>query len=45
MDGFGTLKAANGDVYSGNWKASEKNGFGTYRWADGRVYEGKFKAG
>jgi len=51
--GEGTLKYANGDVYSGNWVAGKKHGMGTYvfnttkykfigNWIGGKMAEGRW---
>ena len=45
MEGRGTARYADGDVYKGEWKAGKEEGRGTYRYADGDVYEGAWKAG
>ena len=44
-EGWGTTRAANGEVYEGAWKADKREGKGTLRFADGAVYEGWWKAG
>jgi hypothetical protein len=35
----------NGDTYSGQFAAGERNGYGTYRWANGSQYTGYYKNG
>ena len=32
----------NGDVYEGQWQASQKHGRGCYCWKNGVVFEGEF---
>ena len=43
-EGYGTIRAADGTVYEGEWKGGLQEGRGTYRYAYGDVYEGEFKA-
>jgi len=45
MEGRGTYRYANGNVYEGEYKADQKEGRGTFRFASGNVYEGEWKAG
>ena len=35
VEGRGTMRYADGDVYEGEWKADKKEGRGTYRFANG----------
>ena len=44
-EGFGTVRFADGDEYSGEWVAGDKSGKGTFRFAGGASYEGEWKAG
>ena len=44
MEGHGTKRWADGEVYEGQWKGGMREGRGTYRHANGDVYEGQFKA-
>ena len=44
-NGTGVLHFDTGDIFEGNFKASEMNGRGVLRFADGDVYEGEFKDG
>ena len=39
-EGHGTLSSADGDTYTGQWKADMAHGVGTYTWATGSKYEG-----
>jgi 1-phosphatidylinositol-4-phosphate 5-kinase len=53
LHGFGVFRAANGDVYTGDWADGDafdgclsnefRHGFGVYRYADGHVYMGNWK--
>ena len=45
MDGRGTYRMADGDVYEGAWKAGAKEGPGTYWYASGRADVVKYAAG
>ena len=40
MNGKGTLKYANGDVYEGDFDEGVEHGKGTLKYANGDVYEG-----
>lgn len=43
-DGKGTSVAANGDVYTGSWKAGKMDGYGNYQsGADGSMWMGEWK--
>jgi len=44
-DGYGKVKWANGDEYTGLWQQGEPHGDGTFHWVDGRNYVGEFKNG
>ena len=41
-EGHGELSSADGDAYTGQWKADKAHGFGTYTWATGSKYEGQW---
>ena len=43
VEGFGTYRWANGDLYEGMWKDNFTSGFGIFRYGDGDSYEGMFK--
>ena len=45
VNGTGTYKFKNGNVYEGTWKDGKANGEGTYKWPDGDEYTGEFKDG
>jgi len=38
--GKGKLKAANGEVYEGDFQNNDIHGKGIYTWPDGRIYDG-----
>ena len=42
-NGKGTMKYANGSVYTGQWKDGKRNGKGTHKWPDGSSYTGQWK--
>ena len=44
-EGRGKMLYANGDVYDGEFKASNKEGRGTYQYGNGDMYEGEWRAG
>jgi hypothetical protein len=41
--GLGTMQYANGDIYTGEWRADLKHGQGKYTWAGGIHYQGDFE--
>ena len=41
-EGHGALSTADGDAYTGQWKADKAHGVGTYTWATGSKYEGQW---
>jgi hypothetical protein len=43
--GRGTLRLANGDVYTGDLREGLYHGHGDYRWADGHRYVGRYAEG
>ena len=45
VNGIGTYKWPNGDVYVGQWKDGVMNGQGTYKFPSGDVYVGQYKDG
>jgi hypothetical protein len=45
INGNGSFRFHNGDVYIGEWKEGAANGKGEYTYADGRMYKGDFLEG
>ncbi len=45
MDGHGTLRSSNGNVYEGDFKEGKRHGKGVLTYADGDVYKGEFYLG
>jgi hypothetical protein len=45
QQGQGTMRWANGDVYTGEWNWGIQSGQGTYTWASGDVYSGEYEWG
>ena len=45
MEGKGTFKFKNGNIYEGEWKNDKSHGTGTYKFKNGNVYTGEFKGG
>jgi len=45
VNGSGTYKWSDGDVYVGQWKDGIQNGQGTYKFPNGDVYKGQYKDG
>jgi clan AA aspartic protease (TIGR02281 family) len=45
VNGHGTLRFPNGEVYTGDFLDSRRSGEGTYAWPDGRKYVGTFREG
>jgi len=45
VNGSGTYKWSDGDVYVGQWKDGIQNGQATYKFSNGDVYEGQYKDG
>ena len=45
MEGLGTYKFANGNVYEGEWNDDKSHGKGTYIFKNGNKYVGEFKNG
>ncbi len=43
VDGNGTFKWENGDMYVGDWSGGNRTGYGRYDWVDGSYYVGTFK--
>lgn len=43
INGYGTLKYANGDVYEGDWLEGAMHGHGTYQYSEGDVYVGQWR--
>ena len=43
MNGNGTYKLENGDMYTGNWVNGVREGYGRYDWVSGAYYVGNFK--
>jgi len=43
VNGSGTYKYSDGEVYVGQFKDNNKNGSGTYKYSNGDVYVGQFK--
>ncbi|HMX04675.1 MAG TPA: hypothetical protein PK511_10565 [Chitinophagales bacterium] len=43
INGNGTYKLENGDMYTGNWINGVREGYGRYDWASGAYYVGNFK--
>ena len=43
--GKGSDIFANGDSYSGEYKAGRPDGKGVYKWKNGSIYTGDFKDG
>ena len=44
-NGKGTMKYANGSVYTGQWKDGAKNGQGTYKNINGKTFSGNWVDG
>ena len=43
INGQGTYKYPNGEVYEGEWKDRKRNGRGTNKYPNGEVYEGEWQ--
>jgi hypothetical protein len=45
VNGNGSYRWDNGDIYAGQWVNNNRTGYGRYDWADGSYYVGYFKDG